>query len=344
MTTPGTSAADLRVLVLDDGDTGRGIADDLAPALRGIPQVAAGSPVAAPDGRGLATALMLLVVGAHSPPVDATITGWQADPDLAEADVLILTACTRLDDLAGALDRDRVAAVLTLPSASDALASQARSHIARWLRTRAPEDPRLTTLDAGGRPLEPPDSELLRDLEMDDVAVATRLVSGIEHALGVRPRITVPAGTRLTREGHSVDAVFVLLRGSVALERTARAGPLRLHHDSTGPVVDDGPGLPADELETGVDLLVHLHADHDTAGVRKVLATGQADHDDTIRAVNEAGLDHYIAKPWDPEDLLTVVREQLTAFVIDQDLDPLPHLAVLAAAEVMPLLRGRGDR
>lgn len=96
--------------------------------------------------------------------------------------------------------------------------------------------------------------------------------------------------------------------------------------------------------ETGVDLLVHLHADHDTAGVRKVLVTGQADQDDTIRAVNEAGLHHYIAKPWDPDDLLAVVREQLTAFVIDQDLDPLPHLPVLDAAQVMPLLRERGDR
>lgn len=115
-------------------------------------------------------------------------------------------------------------------------------------------------------------------------------------------------------------------------------------------IADDGDRLAlllADHRlpgQTGVDLLVELHADDDTAGVRKVLVTGQADQDDTIRAVNEAGLHHYIAKPWDPEDLLSVVRDQLTGFVIDQDLDPLPHLAVLDAARVMPLLGDRGDR
>ncbi len=96
--------------------------------------------------------------------------------------------------------------------------------------------------------------------------------------------------------------------------------------------------------ESGVDLLVDLHGQPETMTVRKVLVTGQADQDDTIRAVNEAGLHHYIAKPWDPDELRTVVRAQLTAFVLAERLDPLPHLAALDAAEVMPLLRDRGDR
>ena len=95
---------------------------------------------------------------------------------------------------------------------------------------------------------------------------------------------------------------------------------------------------------TGVDLLVALHADAGTAAVRKVLVTGQADQEDTIRAVNEAGLHHYIAKPWDPADLVAVVRDQLTEFVLGQQLDPLPHLPALDAVRVMPLLRDRGDR
>lgn len=95
---------------------------------------------------------------------------------------------------------------------------------------------------------------------------------------------------------------------------------------------------------TGVEFLVALHADPNTDDVRTVLVTGQADLADTIRAVNEAGLHRYIAKPWDPEELRTVVREQLTSFVITADLDPLPHLAVLDAARVMDVLRGRGDR
>jgi response regulator RpfG family c-di-GMP phosphodiesterase len=95
---------------------------------------------------------------------------------------------------------------------------------------------------------------------------------------------------------------------------------------------------------SGVDFLVQLLDDTRTVHARKVLVTGQADHQDTIRAVNEAGLDHYIAKPWDPDELTDVVREQLTEHVLEHRLDPLPHLRALDAARVMPLLRDRGDR
>ena len=95
---------------------------------------------------------------------------------------------------------------------------------------------------------------------------------------------------------------------------------------------------------TGVDFLVQLCADEVHGRSRKVLVTGQADQQDTIRAVNEAGLDHYVTKPWDPEQLRALVREQLSVYVVEQDVDPLPHLKALDAAAVMPVLRGRGDR
>lgn len=95
---------------------------------------------------------------------------------------------------------------------------------------------------------------------------------------------------------------------------------------------------------SGVDLLVELHDDPVHGGCRKVLVTGQADQQDTIRAVNEAGLDHYVAKPWDADALRALVRSELTTFVLTEDLDPLPHLRALDAARVMPALRGRGDR
>ena len=90
---------------------------------------------------------------------------------------------------------------------------------------------------------------------------------------------------------------------------------------------------------TGVDMLVEMEEDERTAAARKVLVTGQADQADTIRAVNEAGLDHYISKPWDPEDLRGVVREQLTDFVTAEGLDPLPHLRVLDAARALEGLK-----
>ena len=77
---------------------------------------------------------------------------------------------------------------------------------------------------------------------------------------------------------------------------------------------------------TGVDFLVELNADPDTAATRKVLVTGQADHADTIRAVNEAGLDHYIAKPWDPEQLMAVTVAAVTDYIIAEGIDPLPYV------------------
>lgn len=90
---------------------------------------------------------------------------------------------------------------------------------------------------------------------------------------------------------------------------------------------------------TGVDMLVEMRGDERTAAARKVLVTGQADQSDTIRAVNEAGLDHYIAKPWRPEQLHEVVRTQLTSFVLDEGLDPLPHLRALDQVRAMEALR-----
>ncbi|MFO7778081.1 MAG: response regulator [Nitriliruptoraceae bacterium] len=95
---------------------------------------------------------------------------------------------------------------------------------------------------------------------------------------------------------------------------------------------------------TGVDFLVELCQQADHGRSRKVLVTGQADQQDTIRAVNEAGLDHYVTKPWDADELRVLVRDELTTYVLQQEIDPLPFLAVLDASRAMAALRDRGDR
>jgi response regulator RpfG family c-di-GMP phosphodiesterase len=82
---------------------------------------------------------------------------------------------------------------------------------------------------------------------------------------------------------------------------------------------------------SGVDLLVALHDDPRTRSIRKVLLTGQANQEDTIRAVNEARLDHYIAKPWEPDELIGVAVDQLTRYVIEEGLDPLAFMRELDA-------------
>ncbi len=93
---------------------------------------------------------------------------------------------------------------------------------------------------------------------------------------------------------------------------------------------------------SGVDFLVALHDDPRFAHTRKVLLTGQAGHDDTIRAINAADLDHYLAKPWDADELRRVVRDLLTDHVIDAGLDPLPWLRDLDDARLLEAWARRG--
>jgi len=92
---------------------------------------------------------------------------------------------------------------------------------------------------------------------------------------------------------------------------------------------------------TGVDFLVELNAAPETAAARKVLVTGQADHADTIRAVNRADLDHYVAKPWDPAELVAVTISAVTDYIIAQGLDPLPYVRDLDGPR---LLEAYADR
>lgn len=92
---------------------------------------------------------------------------------------------------------------------------------------------------------------------------------------------------------------------------------------------------------TGVELLIQLQQDPATASARKVLVTGQAGLQDTIRAVNEAHLHHYIAKPWRREQLVEAVRSQLTEYVLAHVDDVLPYVAVLDGPRLMAAMRHR---
>jgi two-component system chemotaxis response regulator CheY len=93
--------------------------------------------------------------------------------------------------------------------------------------------------------------------------------------------------------------------------------------------------------ELGVDFMVALNRDPKTRPARKVLVTGQAGLSDTIKAVNEAGLDYYVAKPWSREDLQDVVREQLTRYVIEHVDDLLPYVSTLDGARLLEAMKDR---
>ena len=92
---------------------------------------------------------------------------------------------------------------------------------------------------------------------------------------------------------------------------------------------------------TGVDFLVASTADPRTSRARRVLVTGQAGQEDTIKAVNLGHLNHYIAKPWQPDDLRAVVRHELTEYVLANDVDPLSVLDAVDAPRVLRAMRQR---
>lgn len=94
--------------------------------------------------------------------------------------------------------------------------------------------------------------------------------------------------------------------------------------------------------QTGVDFLIELNRNAATAATRKVLLTGQAGHQDTIDAVNQAGLHHYISKPWKVADLVATVRTQLTEFVLAENIDPTSYLAALDAVRIAEAIRSGG--
>lgn len=131
---------------------------------------------------------------------------------------------------------------------------------------------------------------------------------------------------RIEASGDAVDAAAVL-------------GELALEGDELGLILCDHR-LPG---ESGVDFLARIHARDSWRSARKVLLTGQAGHQDTIRAINEGGLNHYLAKPWKPEELVAVVREQLTQYVLETDTDPMPYLAVLDAGPLLERIAERGS-
>jgi CheY-like chemotaxis protein len=109
--------------------------------------------------------------------------------------------------------------------------------------------------------------------------------------------------------------------------------------DHVGLIVADHR-LPGDE--SGVDLLVSLKENPATRAIRTILLTGQAGHQDTIRAINDADLDHYFSKPWDPNELVAVAVRLLTDFVIDVGIDPLRYVRELDGPRLMEAFARHG--
>lgn len=94
--------------------------------------------------------------------------------------------------------------------------------------------------------------------------------------------------------------------------------------------------------KSGVDFLIDLHGDKRFEGTRKILLTGLATHQDTIRAINRAEIDRYIEKPWDSGTLNRYVKELLTEFIVQKGIDYQKYIRYLDSATLFEALRRRG--
>ena len=92
----------------------------------------------------------------------------------------------------------------------------------------------------------------------------------------------------------------------------------------------------------GVDFLISLNQNEKTTNTIKILLTGLADQEDTIKAVNEANLDHYIAKPWDGQELYATVVDHLTSYIIDNEEDMVPYAKILDGPRIFQAIHDKG--
>lgn len=86
--------------------------------------------------------------------------------------------------------------------------------------------------------------------------------------------------------------------------------------------------------ESGIDLMISMTNELGMAETRKVLITARAGLEETIKGLNEGRLNYYLAKPWIKEEIVKVVREQLTDFFIRSRKNPMHYLEKLSTMRV----------
>lgn len=91
--------------------------------------------------------------------------------------------------------------------------------------------------------------------------------------------------------------------------------------------------------ETGVEFMVRLQKRREYKNSEKMLLTGQAGLLDTVKAVNEADLNYYLAKPWKSQELQKIVKKLLTDYVISNTTNLLRYFSTLDAERLSESLR-----
>ncbi len=139
----------------------------------------------------------------------------------------------------------------------------------------------------------------------------------------------------IVKDVEILEAKFPIEATSSAEEALALIGTIYDEGNEVGLLLCDHvlPGIQ------GVELLIELAHNPETADTKKVLITGQAGHQDTIRAINEADIDYYISKPWTKDQLLSVCRRELTEYLVDTEKNLVDFMEVLNTDEQTDVMR-----
>lgn len=168
--------------------------------------------------------------------VTSTLRELYADARLVDTRNVVLTSKDDHDDLADVIDAGLLHSLVRVPGHRWSVPSFATSQVHAWMAERG-LDPVPVMTEPEGVSSES-SADFLRELGESDDEITEDLVDALDSAFSHRnPRIHLPAGVRLTRQGEEVRGVFILLEGNVALSRSTPSGELLLHHASTGRVI-----------------------------------------------------------------------------------------------------------
>lgn len=175
-----------------------------------------------------------LLVNSDRVDVGATLDRVYRDPRFAGTRNVVLTGASEHHDLASAIDAGHLHALVRIPVRRNALQVFVVSQLHSWMSRRGLEPIPLLEEKAT---LTRASNDLLTNLSVSEDELTDRLVAAVDAALERRPRIFLPRGVRLTRQGAELTYVFIVIEGHVALTRSTSSEDLLLHHASTGRVV-----------------------------------------------------------------------------------------------------------
>ncbi|KAA3611386.1 MAG: response regulator [Calditrichaeota bacterium] len=81
--------------------------------------------------------------------------------------------------------------------------------------------------------------------------------------------------------------------------------------------------------KNGIDFMIDIQNDSRFRYTKKILLTGLATHSDAIAAINDANVSHYLEKPWDTTELLSIVKILITQFIFQTGLERDVFLPIL---------------